>query len=270
MTRPTSSDLEGAPSQPWFSVVTPSLNQGRFIRDAIESVLAQTDLVGAVEHLVVDGGSTDGTHDVLTRYPHLTLLRDPGLGQSRAVNMGLRAASGTAIGWLNADDRYLPGVFAEVRRALADHADAGIVYGNAQEIDEAGTVTGEIRSGPFDVERMLNGINTVPQPAVFMRASLLERIGLLDERLDYVMDYELWLRASRSSRLVWVDATWAQFRKHPSSKTVSLADAFWPEKRAVARAYGGPYLSLEWRARMLNWPRKLAGSLVRRGSRRAS
>jgi glycosyltransferase involved in cell wall biosynthesis len=113
-----------------FSVVTPSLNQGRFVGAAIESVLAQE--VPDVEHIVVDGGSTDETHNVLARYPHLIVLRDEGRGQSQAVNLGFRAASGDVIGWVNADDCYVPGAFDGARRAFAKHPDAGFVYGNAE------------------------------------------------------------------------------------------------------------------------------------------
>src|SRR6266545_3064249 len=255
-------------SPPSFSVVTPSLNQGRFVGAAIESVLAQD--VPDVEHIIVDGGSTDETPDVLARYPHLVVLQDDRRGQSHAINIGLRAASGGVIGWVNADDCYVPGAFEGARRALADHPDAGIVYGNAEYIDETGAVVGGVRSGPFDLERLLNGVNAIPQPAVFMRAELLERVGLLDERLHYVMDYELWLRASRVTRLVWVDATWAQFRQHGDSKTVGQFASFWPEARAVARAYGGPFFSEAWRLRTLSrtFPKIALDSLRTRVLRR--
>jgi glycosyltransferase involved in cell wall biosynthesis len=255
-------------SRPSFSVVTPSLNQGRFVGVAIESVLAQE--VPDVEHIVVDGGSTDETQDVLARYPHLIVLRDEGHGQSQAINLGFRAASGEVIGWVNADDCYLPGAFEGVRRGLAEHPDAGIVYGNAEYIDETGAIVDEVRAEPFDLERLLNGVNSIPQPAVFMRAALLERIGLLDERLHYVMDYELWLRASRATRLVWVDETWAQFRQHGESKTVGQFAAFWPEARSVARAYGGPFFSEAWRRRTLNrtFPKVALDSLRTRVLRR--
>lgn len=266
--------VSGVPAscQPWITVVTPSLDQGQFIVDAIESVLAQSETAGLAEHIVVDGGSTDGTHELLARYPHLTVLRDEGRGQSPAVNMGLRAASGIMIGWLNADDRYLPGAFEGVRRGFEEHPAAGVVYSNAEAIDESGTVIGEIRSGPFDLQRMLNGRNNIPQPSVFIRASLLDRIGVLDESLDYVMDFELWLRASRVTRLVWIDEAWAQFRMHSESKTVSRAYAFWPEKRAVARAYGGPFFSEEWRSRTINrhYPGRALESLWRRAIGRRS
>jgi glycosyltransferase involved in cell wall biosynthesis len=251
-----------------FSVVTPSLNQGRFVGAAIESVLAQE--VPDVEHIDVDGGSTDETHNVLARYPHLIVLRDEGRGQSQAVNLGFRAASGDVIGWVNADDCYVPGAFDGARRAFAKHPDAGFVYGNAEYIDETGAVVDEVRAGPFDLQRLLNGVNTIPQPSVFMRASVLERVGLLDERLHYVMDYELWLRTSRVSRLVWVDETWAQFRQHGESKTVGQFASFWPEARSVSRAYGGPFFSEAWRRRTLSrtFPKVVLDSLRARVLRR--
>lgn len=252
---------------PWLTVVTPSLNQGRFIRDAIESVRSQSLESDDFEHIVVDGGSEDETLDILAMYPHLRVLHDPGLGQSHAVNLGLRAAAGEVIGWLNADDRYLPGAVASCRRVLALQPEVGVVYGNARVIDESGAVVGPIRSGPFDLPQLLNGINAIPQPAVFMRAEVLEQIGLLNEQLHYVMDYELWLRASRVTRILWVDETWADFRKHLSSKTVAQVSSFWPEARTVARAYGGPFFSQAWRERTLNrrYPKLLVKSLARGG-----
>jgi glycosyltransferase involved in cell wall biosynthesis len=215
------------------------------------------------EHIVVDGGSADETNAVLAGYPHVKVMHDPGIGQSHAVNMGLKASRGEVIGWLNADDRYAPDAFAGAKQALADHPDVSIVYGNARVIDRSGAAIGDLRPGPFDLSGMLNGINPIPQPAVFIRASLLSRIGLLDERLDYVMDYELWLRAAQVSRLLWVDSLWAEFRRHPSSKTESESHRFWPEKRSVARRYGGPFFSQEWRWRTLNrtYPSRLVEDL---------
>src|SRR5206468_5280232 len=136
--------------------------------------------------------------------------------------------------------------------AFEREPDAGIVYGNAELIDAAGRVTAAIRSGPFDLDRQLNGINGIPQPAAFIRASVFEQIGYLDERLHYVMDYELWLRASRATELRWLDATLAQFRVHDASKTTSQWHGFWPESRRIARAYGGPYFSRGFRVRYLN------------------
>lgn len=233
---------------PTITIVTPSLNQGPFLAEAIESVATQN--YAAAEHIIVDGGSTDETAAVLERYPHLTILHVPAQGQSHAVNVGLRAATSDVIGWLNADDRYRPGAFASGARALRDHPEADLVFSNWEEIDEDGRVIGRFRAGPYDRDAQLNGIDGVPQPTVFFRRSLLDRIGFLDERLHYVMDYDFWLRASRVTTLLWVDETWAQFRVHAASKTSSQWHSFWPEARAVARRHGGPYFSAAWRERV--------------------
>jgi glycosyltransferase involved in cell wall biosynthesis len=237
-------------ARPRVTVVTPSLNQGEFIAAAVESVLAQA--IPDLEHIVVEGGSTDGTIDVLNGFPQLKVLQDDGRGQSHAVNIGLRAAAGEVIGWLNADDRYLPGAIAGALAVFERHPEAGVVYGNAELIDEHGAVFDRIRAGSFDLRRQLNGINGIPQPAAFIRASLLGEIGLLNEDLHYVMDYELWLRAARVTQLVWVDEAWAQFRSHPASKSVDQWGAFWPEARAVARSFGGPFFSEAWRLHTFN------------------
>lgn len=237
---------------PLVTVVTPSLDQGRFLADAIESVLAQRH--EPVEHLIVEGGSTDETPSVLDRYrDQVTVIEErPRLGQAHAVNLGLRTAKGEIVGWLNADDRYVPDAFETVVHAFAEAPEADVVFGNWEVIDDAGRVVERHRGAPYDTAEQLEGINLVAQPTVFVRRRLFDRIGYLDETLHYVMDYELWLRASRVTDLRWIDATLAQFRVHDASKTTSQWLSFWPESRRVARAYGGPYFSRAFRLRYLN------------------
>ena len=244
-----------------LSVVTPSLNQGRFIEDALDSVLKQP---GEVEHIVVDGGSTDETASVLARYPRVRVLRDPGIGQSHAVNIGLRAARGELIGWLNADDRYVAGVFDSVRAAFDANPNAGIVYGNARFVDERTGTTDVPRLGPFDRELLLSGVCRIAQPAAFIRRSLFDQVGLLDESLKLAMDFEFWLRASDVASLVWVDEVWADFRIHPDSKTGAGYRQFWPERRGVSRAYGGPFFSTDLRQEIEVRLRTLAGMVRHR------
>lgn len=230
---------------PIVSIITPSLNQGGFIVEAIESVLAQD--VGPVEHIVVEGGSVDETPTRLERYSHLRVIRRPPRGQSDAINAGFDIALAEIVGWLNADDCYLPNVFGAVVRAFKQYPAAGIIYGNCLEINDAGTTIGEIRPGPFVRERLLQGINNIPQPATFVRRSLIERIGPLDSTLHYVMDYEFWLRAARVTELVWVDESWASFRHQAASKTTLQWHDFYREARRVARAHGGPLFSVAWK-----------------------
>jgi glycosyltransferase involved in cell wall biosynthesis len=253
-------------SEPLVTIVTPSLNQGVFIADAIDSVLAQD--YPNVEHLIVEGGSNDETAAVLERYREQVRVieEQPRRGQAYAVNLGFKAARGEVVGWLNSDDRYCPGAFRAAVRALAQRPGTGIVYSNWDEIDEAGRVIARHRSGPFDLREQLHGIDRVPQPTMFLRRWLLDRAGYLDESLHYVLDYEFLLRASRVTELHWVDETWAQFRIHGDSKTGSQWSAFYSEARGVARAYGGPFFSRSFRDRYLNaaFVKELGGKALRR------
>jgi glycosyltransferase involved in cell wall biosynthesis len=254
------------PAQPLISVVTPSLNQGRFLADALDSVIAQN--YPAVEHIVVEGGSTDETAAVLDRYarwPHIHVIEDvPPRGQSAAINVGFRTAKGEIVGWLNADDRYCDGAFASAVEALED-GDAALSYGDWQLIDENGAVVKSFVAGSFDRREQLNGLATrFAQPTVFVRRELFESVGYLDESLDYVMDLDFWLRATRTSEFLYVHRTVAQFRHHPDSKTVSEAKEFYAERRRVSRAHGGPFFSSALRRHWLEavLGRRLAAHLI--------
>jgi glycosyltransferase involved in cell wall biosynthesis len=260
-----SSLASSLPTQPRITIVTPSLNQGAYLADAIESVIRQA--YPDVEHLVVESGSSDSTSEVLERYTdaaHLRVIEDvPPRGQSHAVNVGLREATGEIIGWLNADDRYADGAFAAAMTALAS-GEGDLVYGDWEVIDAHGNVVTSYTAPPYDLEEQLNGVNrSIAQPTVFFRRSLLDRIGYLDESLDYVMDYDFWLRAARETRFVHVDRVLAQFRHHGESKTVAEWPRFFREARRVARRHGGPffstalrrrYFSLQW---LRSWRRRL-------------
>ncbi len=248
------------------SIVTPSLNQGRYLSDALDSVISQT--YRAVEHIVVEGGSTDESRAVLERYAdwsHIRVIEDvPARGQSAALNVGFGAASGEIIGWLNADDRYCDGAFATAVEALVD-GEAGLVYGDWQIIDETGVVITSNAAGAFNRRELLNGISaTIAQPTVFFRRELFDRVGYLDENLHYVMDFDFWLRAAEVTEFRYVERTLAQFRHHADSKTVSQPRSFYSESRRVARTHGGPFFSSSFRRRCLEAAlgRRLATHLI--------
>jgi len=236
---------------PSISIVTPSLNQGDFLGDAIDSVIRQD--YPHLEHLVVESGSTDSTSAVLAQFSqcsHLRVIRDiPPRGQSHAVNVGLRASTGEVIGWLNADDRYSNGAFeAAIEALLSGNGD--LVYGNWDVIDATGGVVESWKASPYDLNEQLNGVNRIAQPTVFFRRSLLDGVGYLDESLHYVMDYDLWLRAARLTDFILIDRVQAQFRRHSQSKTVSVPRNFYSEARRVARRNGGPFFSTALRLRL--------------------
>jgi len=235
-----------------ISVVTPNLNQGCYLADALDSVIAQQ--YRDVEHIIVESGSTDESPDVLERYthlPHVRLIADvPPRGQSAAVNLGLRQARGEIIGWLNADDRYCAGAFSAAVEALAD-GEVALAYGDWDDIDESGGVTVSHAAGSFDLRRHLNAMPSIMQPASFYRRELFDRIGYLDESLHYGMDFDLVLRAARVTEFRYIQQPLAQIRRHPASKSATQAWKFGPEFRRIARQHGGPLLSMSLRRRVL-------------------
>jgi len=176
---------------PLVSVVTPSYNAMPFVVGTIKSVQMQD--YPAIEHIVIDGGSSDGTREMLQQHPHLTWVSEPDRGQSHALNKGFRRAGGEIIGWLNADDTYQPNAVSTAVRLLLERRDIDMVYGDLQIIDEGDGPVGITRSQPFDLHALLF-TNFIKQPTVFMRRRVIEKLRGVDEQLHYSMDWELWLR----------------------------------------------------------------------------
>lgn len=205
-------------AQPSLSIVTPSFNQGRFIRRTIESVLSQGV---PVEYFVADGGSSDDTTSILTAYGDaLRFVSEPDRGQAHAVNKGARATSGEIIGWLNSDDVYLPGAFAVVLDHFERNPATQVLYGRAVNIDEADAMIDDYPTEPWNFARLCQAC-FISQPAVFFRRSLFERLGGLDETLQYGMDYELWLRWGSGIPFVHLPARLAGSRVYADNKTFS-------------------------------------------------
>jgi glycosyltransferase involved in cell wall biosynthesis len=221
------------------SIVTPSLDQACYLREAIESVLAQTH--APIEHIVVDGGSTDGTLEILGEYEHLRWVSEPDRGQSHALNKGFALARGEVLGWLNADDAYEPHAVAE---ALAALHGVGLVYADVTRVNDDGVNPRRIRSRPsWDLWTELNDGNGIFSPAVFFTREAFEAAGPLDEGLHLAMDYDLWLRIGKRFGARHVDAVWALQRIHDDAKTVRHYEDFWPERLAVSRRHGGRLVS---------------------------
>jgi glycosyltransferase involved in cell wall biosynthesis len=202
-----------------ISVVTPSLNQAAFLADAVESVATQDH--PALEHLVIDAVSTDGTVEFLESRPDLTWTSEPDEGQSDALNKGFLRAKGDVIAWLNADDRYLPGAFAAVARHFEEHPEVDVLYGDINWIDEHGVVFEHRPSLPFDpfALRYLHWL-VIPSPATFFRADIVRDGHLIDPTYQWAMDYEFFLRlASLGYRFTHISRALADFRLQPDSKT---------------------------------------------------
>jgi len=205
--------------RPLVTVVTPSFNQGRFIRATIESVLEQD--YPRIEYLVIDGGSTDETVSILKEYSgRLRWVSERDRGQAHAINKGWRQASGSLVAYLNSDDVYLPGAVAQAVAALDAHPEVAAVYGEGYHVDERGAILERYPTEPFNADR-LRETCFICQPTVFMRRDAVERVGYLDESLRYCMDYDLWIRLVRAGKVLsHVPRYLASTRLHADAKTL--------------------------------------------------
>lgn len=220
---------------PRISVSTPSFNQARFIEPCIRSVQEQD--YPDVEHIIFDGGSTDGTLDVLRRYDKvIRWTSEPDKGQSDAINKGFRAATGDIVGWINSDDWYARGAFRKVAAYFQAHPEADFVYGNCFFTDAEGRVLRRFRTVPYKWEWLLFTGLLIPQPGFFVRRRVLEDCGLLDIAFRNVMDYEWWLRIARRHPPHFIDRYLAYFRIHDSSISGSgRLDVIWRNELRTAR-----------------------------------
>ena len=226
------------------SIVTPSYNQARFIEGTIQSVLSQD--YPQIEYLVVDGGSTDHSVDIIRRYAdRLTgWVSEKDRGQTDAINKGFARATGEILAWINSDDTYEPGAVSAAVEFLREHPEVGMVYGDCNYINEQGEVIGRFHSKQTSYRRIRQGYNHIPQQTMFFRAELWKQLGPLDPSFHFAMDYDLWTRISARSEIKYVPQTWANFRLHTSAKTLMADDRFWPEMLRVHYRDGGSFFSV--------------------------
>ncbi|WP_280169445.1 glycosyltransferase family 2 protein [Priestia megaterium] len=240
---------------PLVSIITPSFNQARFIEETIESVSNQK--YGNFEHIVIDGGSTDETINILKRYSILLkdkfkFISEPDRGQSHAINKGISIARGDIIGWLNSDDTYLPDAIQKGVDALNHNPNWAMVYGRAYNINE----NSRIMSPYFVVkdnnqETLFNDCG-ICQPATFIRKNILDILGGVDETLDFCMDYDLWIRISQRYKLGFIDEYLACARIHSLAKsTVNWVSIGIPEVLNTSfKHYGN--ISNKWLSYYIN------------------
>ena len=207
---------------PLVSVVTPSFQQGRYIERTLESVAGQT-YAGGIEHIVMDGGSTDGTVSILERWRHrISFVSERDGGQAAATNSGFVKSRGEILSYLNSDDVYERGAVAAAVEAFDRDPAIDVVYGDADYIDVDDRVIKPYPTEPWSLER-LKLICFLCQPAVFIRRRVIERFGLFDPRFDNCMDYEYWLRlALGGARFRHIPIKMASFRLHREGKTTRV------------------------------------------------
>ncbi len=228
--------------RPLVSIITPSYNQAKFLEETILSVKSQD--YPNVEHLVIDGGSTDGSLDIIHRYAGdlAYWVSEADQGQSHAINKGFARARGEILSWLNSDDLLTPGAITRAVAGLGAHPEASFVYSDLNVKDELTGRTTCCKSWPIDFAGLLVRGDIIPQPTVFMRRSLLDRVGLLDETLHMSMDYDLWLRATATGPVDYLPGPpLATARVHEDAKTFAQHDRFEGEiLRILDRVYSDP------------------------------
>jgi glycosyltransferase involved in cell wall biosynthesis len=229
-----------------ISIVTPSYQQCHFLRLTIDSVFSQQGDFD-FEMLVMDGGSTDGTVELLQSIedPRLVWVSEPDQGQADALCKGLARATGDVVGWLNSDDLYTPGAFSIVTNAFRDTGNRHWLIGRCQIIDSNGSEIQrwisrykDRRLARYSFANLLRE-NFVCQMSVFWRREFGEQVGKPDITLGHAMDFDLWLRMAKCSEPIIVDHVLSQFRWHGSSKTNTFIRDRFREHHAVARRHAG-------------------------------
>jgi glycosyltransferase involved in cell wall biosynthesis len=202
---------------PLVSIVTPSYNQGQFLEETILSVLNQD--YPNIEYIIMDGGSTDGSVDIIRKYEDRLAywVSEPDKGQADAINKGWAMASGDILAWLNSDDLYVPGAVRFAAIWLNEHSETGVMYGDLQCIDEFGNPLYMFPTKPFNYMDLLYRC-FIPQPSTFMRSNVIDKTGPLDANLHMGLDYDLWLRAGLVTKLEYVPKLLSKFRIHQNMK----------------------------------------------------
>lgn len=204
---------------PLISIVTPSYHQAQFLEQTIQSVLSQD--YPHLEYLILDGGSTDASVDIIRRYADRLAywVSEPDRGQSHAINKGFALARGSVLGWLNSDDTFLPGALDTVGTAFRQHPEVDLIYGNFVYTDMEGRPMRHRKVFSHISFDQLVFHDYLGQPAVFFRRRLLEQVGPLDESLHYCMDWDLFLRMWQVSRPLHVPRELATYRLNHSAKS---------------------------------------------------
>ena len=216
---------------PTVTVVTPAYNQAEFLRDTIESVLRQD--YPNIEHVVLDDGSTDDTPKILAEYgDRVRWETHTNMGQTATINKGWSMTSGEIITWLNSDDTFYGTAYVrEAVELLVSRPDLGIIFGDSMFTEADGTELGPTRPiVDFTYEKMVRTCeNFISQPSAFIRREVIEKVGDLDPKYYYFMDWDLWIRAGIYFGIEHVDKIWSTYRLHAESKTVAQSRKAAPE-----------------------------------------
>lgn len=225
--------------KPLVSIITPSYNQGKFIRETIESVLSQD--YEDIEYIIIDGGSTDNTVDIVKEYKNrLTFIMEQDNGQSNAINKGFKMAKGEIVAWLNSDDVYESCCIRRVVEEFEKNTKLGLLYGEGYIIDEN---SNKIRifehTQEFDYWKLVNFWDYIMQPTTFFKKTYLKKVGYLDEQLHYCMDWDLWIKLAAVAEVKYIPDLLACSREYADTKTNTGGDKRLEEIVCLLQKYSG-------------------------------
>jgi glycosyltransferase involved in cell wall biosynthesis len=223
---------------PLVSIITPSFNQGHFIEETIQSVLGQD--YPNIEYLVIDGGSTDKTLEILRKYEsRLKWISEPDGGQSQAINKGFGMARGEIVAWLNSDDTLLPGAISKAASHLAANRETMMVYGEGYLMDHHSQITGRFpATEPFNLWRLIYYGDYILQQTVFMRRRIFDVIPMVDESLHYGMDWDLFIRIGKRFKVDYLPEYLGVLREYPQAKSFAGGVKRLEELTSIMRRHG--------------------------------
>jgi hypothetical protein len=231
--------------RPRVSVITPSYNQARFLERTIRSVIRQG--YPQLEYIVIDGGSTDGSVDIIRKYADRLAfwVSESDRGQANAVNKGMARVTGDIVGWVNSDDFYYPGAIDAAVDAFATDPTIGFVYGRGNRVDEHDALIEPFAfTRPFDVDTLVHGVDYILQPTVFMRRGALAAVDPIDPTLQWTLDWDLWIRLGRKFPARMIDHVTAASREYAGTKTSNGGFERVAEIQRIVRRHTGEEVSV--------------------------
>jgi glycosyltransferase involved in cell wall biosynthesis len=220
-----------------LSIITPTLNQGKYIKDTIESVISQNNC--NIEHIVIDGGSKDNTFQILKDYKHLKWISEPDSGPANAINKGIEMANGEIVTWINSDDYYEKDVLGNIVNVFKKNPEIKLVYGNLTYVNLHKKILKVDKTEKYDLYNFIHkNADSVRQPCTFFRKSLYLSVGGLNEKLKYVFDYDLFIKMLLLVKPYYINENIAFYREYDETLTRMNLRMQGMEIIKVARNYG--------------------------------
>lgn len=223
-----------------FSIITPTLNQGKYIKDNIESVLNQN--YNNFEHIVVDGLSVDNTYEIIKGYTHLIWKCEKDSGAAEAINKGFKIAKGDIVAWINSDDYYDSNVFESIADIFLNYPEIDFVYGNLTFVNNEKNIIKVDKTVKYNKGFIIHkSADVIRQPCTFIRKRIINKVGLLDEKLKCAFDYEFFIRIFDNSKTFYINRNLAFYRDHEETLTRKYIRNQGYEIIKVARKYGAGF-----------------------------